>query len=414
VLISSSGLWEDGRFIHSRCFTLDVTDSKWAEGSRELAAAIVAASDDAIVSKTLDGTILSWNPAAERLFGYSAEEAVGKSIDLIIPDELLPEEEGILRKLRCGDHIDHFETVRVRKDGQRLSVSLSVAPVRNAAGRIVGASKIARDMTERRRAEQALQASEERYRALVESQAEMLCRFRPDGTILYANPAYAQTLDTTLETLLKSNFWDFVPESERAVVRSMLGQLTPQAPEIRIENRFNAADGERWILWTNHALAFDESGRVTEAQSTGIDITERKRTEEALRESEQRFKELANNIDQFAWTCDELGQATWYNRRWYEYTGTSFDSMQGSGWRTVHHPDHVERVHASLMRAVQDKQAWEETVPLRGKDGLYRWFLSRAVPIRDAGGRVIRWFGTNTDITELRDLAQALREADRR
>lgn len=414
VLINSSGMWEEGRFVHSRCFTLDMTDSKWAEGSKELAAAIVTTSDDAILSKSLDGTILSWNPAAERLFGYSADEAVGKRIDLIIPRELLAEEERILRKLRAGEHIDHFETVRVAKGGQRLQISLSVAPVRNAAGQVVGASSIARDMSERRRTEEALRASEERYRALVESQAEMLCRFRPDGTILYANPAYARSLDTTPETLLEGNFWNFVPESDRASVREMLDRLTPQAPEIQIENRFNTADGERWILWTNRALAFDESGRLTEAQSTGVDITGRRRAEEALRESERRFKDLANNIDQFAWTCDELGQATWYNRRWHEYTGTDFDSMAGEGWRAVHHPDHVERVHSSLMRAVRSEQPWEETFPLRGKDGQYRWFLSRAVPIRDADGRVIRWFGTNTDITELRELAQALRTADRR
>jgi PAS domain S-box-containing protein len=414
VLINSSGMWEEGRFVHSRCFTLDMTDSKWAEGSKELAAAIVSTSDDAILSKSLDGTILSWNPAAERLFGYPAEEAVGRRIDLIIPRELLAEEERILGKLRAGEHIDHFETVRVAKDGQRLNISLSVAPVRNAADQVVGASTIARDMTERRRTEEALRASEERYRALVESQAEMLCRFRPDGTILYANPAYAHSLDTTPEALMSGNFWDFIPESDRKDVRGMLDRMTPQSPEIRIENRFDTADGERWILWTNRAMAFDASGRLTEAQSTGIDITERRRAEEALRESERRFKDLANNIDQFAWTCDELGQVTWYNRRWHEYTGTDLDSMAGDGWRAVHHPDHVERVESSLLRAVQGEEPWEETFPLRGKDGQYRWFLSRAVPIRDDDGRVIRWFGTNTDITELRELTQALRAADRR
>ena len=269
-----------------------LVDDRWAEGSRELAAAIIAASQDAIISKRLDGTILSWNPAAERLFGYRADETVGRKIHLIIPAERRDEEANILRSLRRGQRIDHFETVRLTKDGRRLDVSLTVSPVRNAQGRVIGASKIARDITDRRRTEQALQASEERYRALVESQAEMLCRFRSDGTILYANPAYARALQTTPDALVAGNFWDFIPDSEHAAVREMLGRLTPRSPEIRIENRFTTAEGERWILWTNRALAFDESGRFTEAQSTGIDITELRELAQALRDSDRRKDEF--------------------------------------------------------------------------------------------------------------------------
>lgn len=251
-------------------------------------AAIVTASDDAIVSKLLDGTILSWNTGAERLFGYSAEEAIGQSINLIIPEHLRDEERSILNRLRHGERIEHFETMRVAKDGRQLEISLTVSPVRNETGKIVGASKVARD------------------------------------------------------------------------------------------------------------------------------ITEQKRIQAALAASEERFRELANNIDQFAWTCDRLGLATWYNQRWYEYTGTAPDAMHGDGWRAVHHPEHVDRVEASLMRAVKAEEAWEETFPLRGADGEYRWFLSRAVPIRNRKGHVIRWFGTNTDITAQRDLELALREAVQR
>jgi PAS domain S-box-containing protein len=141
-------------------------------------------------------------------------------------------------------------------------------------------------------ARSALRASEERYRALVDGHAEMVCRFRPDGTILFANNAYARARETTAQALLEANFWDFVPEEDRPAVRAMLDSLTPESRESRVENRFVTAAGERWIHWTNRALSFAPNGRLLEAQSTGIDITDRKRMEQALKESDRRKDEF--------------------------------------------------------------------------------------------------------------------------
>ena len=118
------------------------------EDARELLAAIVASTDDVVLSKTLDGVITSWNPAAERTFGYSAAEAIGQSIKLIIPPDRHAEEDGILSRIRRGKRVDHFETVRVTRDGRRRDFSVTVSPLRDAAGRVVGASKVARDITE--------------------------------------------------------------------------------------------------------------------------------------------------------------------------------------------------------------------------------------------------------------------------
>jgi PAS domain S-box-containing protein len=156
VVINSSGLWEGERFLHSRCFTQDITDRKRAEEAQARLAAIVESSDDAIVSKTLDAIITTWNRGAERLFGYTAAEAVGRPITLIIPPERLDEEPAILERLRRGQRVEHFETVRVAKDGRRLDISLTISPVRDAQGRIIGASKIARDITARKQVEAAL------------------------------------------------------------------------------------------------------------------------------------------------------------------------------------------------------------------------------------------------------------------
>jgi PAS domain S-box-containing protein len=154
VLVDSSLLWDDeGRIVHTQCFTRDVTERQNAERVRSLLAAIIEASDDAVVSITLDGTITSWNAAAERIFGYTAAEAVRRSIDLIIPPDRLDEEGTILAKLRRGERIDHSETVRRAKDGRLVDISLTLSPVRDASGAVVGASKIARDITDRKRAE---------------------------------------------------------------------------------------------------------------------------------------------------------------------------------------------------------------------------------------------------------------------
>jgi PAS domain S-box-containing protein len=137
----------------------DVTERKRAEHEHALLAAIVESSDDAIISKTLEGIVTSWNPAAKRLFAYEAEEIIGKPITTIIPPELHAEERRILERLRRGERMDHYETVRVAKDGRRIDISLTVSPIRNAEGEIIGASKVARDITERKRTDHLLRES---------------------------------------------------------------------------------------------------------------------------------------------------------------------------------------------------------------------------------------------------------------
>jgi two-component system, NtrC family, sensor kinase len=136
------------------------------------------------------------------------------------------------------------------------------------------------------------------------------------------------------------------------------------------------------------------------------------RTDE-LRQSESQFRSLANSIPQLAWMANPDGYVFWYNQRWYDYTGSTIDDMKGWGWKTAIHPDHVERVVEGIQRIWSRGELWADTFPLRGQDGSYRWFLSRALPIRDAAGHVVRWFGTNTDITERKQAEEALIRSER-
>jgi len=158
VLINSSVYREDGRFVHSRCFTRDITAWRQAEEASRRLAAIVASSDDAIIGKTLDGTVTDWNQGAERLNGYTTAEMVGQPISQLIPIDRPDEFPSIMNRLRRGERIDHYETERICKDGRRLTVSVTISPVRDLSGRIVGASAIARDVTERKMIEREREA----------------------------------------------------------------------------------------------------------------------------------------------------------------------------------------------------------------------------------------------------------------
>jgi PAS domain S-box-containing protein len=135
----------------------------------------------------------------------------------------------------------------------------------------------------------------------------------------------------------------------------------------------------------------------------------RRRAEEELRAEEARFRTLVNAIPQLAWMADRSGARYWFNDRWYDYTGASFEEVKGWGWRKLHHPDHLERVVQTMQRSFEAVEPWEDTHPLRGKDGTYRWFLSRALPVRGEDGSVTNWLGTNTDITEQKN-AESERE----
>lgn len=154
-------------------------------------------------------------------------------------------------------------------------------------------------------------------------------------------------------------------------------------------------DSVHWLVARGKVYR-DEEGRPAYLTGACVDVTER-------RQREDRFRALAESIPQFVWIADAEGSVFWYNQRWHDYTGLAFDELKGWGWRQVHHPDHVDRVTEGIRRSFQSGDPWQDTFPLRGRAGEWRWFLGRAQPIRDAGGAVELWFGTNTDITELRE-----------
>jgi len=262
--------------------------------------------------------------------------------------------------------------------------------------------------------ENALRESEVRFRELADNISQFAWTADASGWIYWYNRRWLDYTGTTLDDM-QGWGWQKVhhPEHVNRVVeriRQSFQTGTPWEDTFPLRSR----DGDyRWFL--SRALPIrNEAGDVIRWFGTNTDVTEQIEAENALRESEARFRELADNISQFAWTADANGSRNWFNRRWYDYTGTTLKDMQGWGWQKVHHPEHVDRVVERIRQGFQTGTPWEDTYPLRDKDGNYRWFLSRALPIRNEAGDVIRWFGTNTDVTEQIEAENALRESEKK
>ncbi|MBA2479118.1 MAG: PAS domain S-box protein [Planctomycetes bacterium] len=234
----------------------------------------------------------------------------------------------------------------------------------------------------------------------------------------YVNPAGAALTGFALSEIKGRPLHDLVHRKipNRSLDPAMecpIDRAFPKNHKEQGEEVFVHKDGHLYdVAFT--ASPIHEAGEIVGTVVEIQDITARKRSENDLRESEARFRAMADNIAQLAWIADKTGWIFWYNRRWFDYTGTTLEEMQGWGWQKVHHPDHVDRVTVKFRHHIENGQAWEDTFPLRGIDGKFRWFLSRAFPIRDDAGIIIQWFGTNTDITKQRDDEEALRESEER
>ena len=276
----------------------DVTDLKQAEQASRRLAAIVESSEDAIVSKDLNGIITSWNRAAERLFGYGAEEAIGKPVTLLIPPERHDEEPAILARIRRGEP-DHYETVRRRKDGSLLDISLTVSPIRDAQGNIVGASKIARDITRRKRVEVALRESEQRLRLATQTGKlgvwdwDIVTNHVSWSDSLYAiHGVRPDQFDGTVEGVAA-----LIHPEDRRSVSEAIGHAVDNDASYELEFRAVRPDGEVIWLFTN-AVVLCDGGRPVRMLGATMDITERKRGEEALRQSEENLRRQAQELEQ--------------------------------------------------------------------------------------------------------------------
>ncbi|MDQ3144694.1 MAG: PAS domain S-box protein, partial [Pseudomonadota bacterium] len=301
------------------------------------------------------------------------------------------------------------EELFFRLDGEPVPVEYWVAPIMRGDEH-VGATCTIIDLSQRKEAERAVRESEARFRNMADHAPVMMWVTEPDGYCSYLNRGwYDFTGQTEEEALgfgwLKAVHPDDAAEAERAFVES-----NANSAPFRVEYRLRRADGVyRWAI-DAAAPRFGVEGEFLGFVGSVVDIDERKLIEQALSERSEEFYALADNIPALAWMAYADGAIFWYNRRWYDYTGTDPETQEGWGWETVHDPEVLPIVIERWTASLRNGEPFEMTFPLRRADGQFRPFLTRVVPITDDQGNITRWFGTNTDISEQIAAEEKLRE----
>jgi PAS domain S-box-containing protein len=302
-------------------FVRDITGRKRAEQAMARLAAIVESSSEAIIGTTLDGVIMTWNAGAERLYGYSAQEAVGRLVSMVMPPGCRDELPAVLAKIKEGQSIEHFETVRVRKDGRQVDVSLTVSPIRDAAGNVTGASRTSHDISRQVRTEAALRESEQRFRQLAENLREVFwVTDGATGRTLYVSPAYEEIWARTGQSLCQDAraFLETLhPQDRSRIGEAKRLQRTNPAP-LELQYRIVRPDeAVRWI-WDRTFPVVDDSGHVYRFVGIAEDISGRIGAEAELQHSLGQLRALAGrlqNVREEERTRvareihDELGQA---------------------------------------------------------------------------------------------------------
>jgi PAS domain S-box-containing protein len=379
--------------------------------SEERFRSVAETANEAIICADSQVNIVFWNPGAEEMFGYGAEEVLGRSLTLILPERMRNARLDSLMKVASGDGGKTYEALGLRKDGQEFFMEMS----RSTPWRVADDfffTAIIRDITQRRQAEEALKRSEADYRAVVEDQTELIVRFGTDGGITFVNEANARYYGKSREEMLSlGSFLDVVPEEDREIVMSALAALTPQEPVLTREQRTISGDGDiRWQQWTTRAF-FDGEGNVVEYQSVGRDVTDRRAAEDALKESEHAYRLLFDSAPDVIYSIDEKREFTAVNQAFVRLTGYSAEELIGRDFAPITHPLDLQKAIDTYEQARSGSTPEPYELRIKKKDGTYIvWeFISKPLLKR---GEPSGEFGIARDITARKEAERALAESE--
>ena len=409
---------DDGSLLKLIGVNVEITERKKAEEalsqSQKLLQDIIDGFTSPIFVKDTEGRFLTVNKNLEELLGVKNEELKGKTDYDIITKELADYYRDNDQKVLEEGKALAIEEEADLIDGHHTFIA-NKFPIYDNNGKPYGIGSISTDISERKKIEENLKESEERLRLAQTLGNVGIWDWNTITNELHFTPELEQLYGLTPGTIKTYQDWRQLthPDDIEKIEAERDEKIANHEP-FDLEFRIQHKSGQKHWLSAKGGAIYNKEGDILRVLGINEDITLRKKADkkiqdlieqlqqanEEYRESEDRFHTLADNIPNLAWMADAEGWIFWYNKQWYKYTGTTLEEMQGWGWQKVHHPDYVDSVTEEWNTKLTNEEPYDNIFPLKGEDGNYRWFLTRITPIRDAQGNLIRWFGTNTDVTE--------------
>lgn len=389
-----------------------IAERRAAERTRALLASIIESWDDAIASGGLDGTINSWNHAAEALFGYASREIVGKNVEILMPPGRREEAATIIDLIGKLGTAAPFETVGQKKDGSRVDVSIRVSPMRDSAGQVVGYAALFRDIGAQRQADRKLRESEERFRSVFEHAPFGMCVSGLDGRFIQVNDSLCRMLGYSEPELINTPWVELThPQDQESSLQSM--EQFARDPDLclEVEKRYIHRTGKVIFVRMKISMVCDSAGRAAHYVVHVEDITERKRAKDTLSESEDRFRVMADSCPTMMWVTGADGGVQFINQTYREFCGTSYEDVQAGNWKALIHPDDAREYIGAFERAVREQTPFRAEARIRRADGEWRLVGSYATPRLSPDGTFLGHVGLTSDITERRRADDALRDS---
>jgi two-component system, sensor histidine kinase and response regulator len=390
----------------------DVTQRRAAEEAQKFLASIVDSSEDAIIGRTPEGIVVSWNKGAESLFGYRAEEMIGQNISALASPEASEMVKGVIERVRRGETVPTFDGSAMTKDGRRIEISASVSPVKDAQGKLVAVASILRDITERKRAEDARAF----LAAVVESSEDAIVAVSRENTILGWNKGAQNIYGYTAEEILGKSNRTFIPQDRVEEYDAIFAEVLTEEKVIRFESIRQRKDGQAVTLALTYSPIKNPRGAVIGVSAIVRDVTQAKATQRALDEANERYRNLVHNIPDVVWMVDEQRRVVFVSPNVEKMMGISpaqfYQSGAGAWFERVHRAD-VENAEARFEELFTTGTIFDVKVRIQHANGTWIWMHARSVGTHETDGLKYA-SGLLSDITEQTRAQEALSQSEQR
>ena len=390
------------------------------ERASRLLASVVESTDDAIFTRTIGGVITSWNDGAVRIFGYTAGEAIGQNVSLLVPPSRSDEPAVVSGSISMGSRVSNFETQRRHKDGRLIDIVLTASPIRDVSGTVIGAAMIARDITVQKQADADLKASEERFRALYKRTPVMMHSIDDEGRLIGVSDYWLESLGYTREEVIGRRSSEFLTAPSRQYARDVVLPAFFRTGICKdVPYQFVKRDGAIVDVLLSATAERDAEGRVIRSLAVLIDVTEQKRAEAELRESDERFRSMTANVPGIVYRRilhrDGRISFPYFSQGVQQIFGVTREEAMADPSVIIDaiHRDDLDGFLRTVDSSARDLLVWEHDFRITARDGSTKWLSGRSQPRRLAGGDVA-WDGVVMDITERKRFEEALRDAEAR